>query len=113
MFDRPHFLLLNVAVGGNWPGSPDANTVFPQRLLVDYVRVYAATNAPTPALRLERQPDRVEARWPALLPQARFQRTARLGRVWQASLASGELRDGRFVRPLSPGFVRLLLAGEP
>lgn len=41
VFDRPHFLLLNLAVGGNWPGAPDATTIFPQRMLVDYVRVYA------------------------------------------------------------------------
>lgn len=40
-FNRPHFLLLNLAVGGNWPGAPDASTTFPQRLLVGYVRVYA------------------------------------------------------------------------
>ena len=40
VFDHPFFILLNVAVGGNWPGSPDASTVFPQRMLVDYVRVY-------------------------------------------------------------------------
>ena len=40
VFDQPQFLLLNVAVGGNWPGSPDATTVFPQRMTVDYVRVY-------------------------------------------------------------------------
>ena len=37
--ERFHFLL-NVAVGGNWPGSPDASTVFPQTMEVDYVRVY-------------------------------------------------------------------------
>ena len=41
VFDHPFFLLLNVAVGGNFPGPPDASTVFPQRLLVDYVRVYS------------------------------------------------------------------------
>lgn len=35
------FFILNVAVGGDWPGSPDATTVFPQQMLVDYVRVYA------------------------------------------------------------------------
>jgi beta-glucanase (GH16 family) len=35
------FFLLNVAVGGAWPGSPDKTTVFPQEMLVDYVRVYA------------------------------------------------------------------------
>ena len=39
-FDHPFFLLLNVAVGGGWPGNPDATTVFPQTMLVDYVRVY-------------------------------------------------------------------------
>lgn len=42
VYDHPFFLLLNVAVGGEWPGSPDASTVFPQTMLVDYVRVYRA-----------------------------------------------------------------------
>ena len=40
VYDHPVFILLNVAVGGYWPGSPDDTTVFPQRMLVDYVRVY-------------------------------------------------------------------------
>ncbi|HKV25583.1 MAG TPA: glycoside hydrolase family 16 protein [Candidatus Acidoferrum sp.] len=40
VFDHPFFLLLNVAIGGNWPGSPDASTKFPQSMLVDYVRAY-------------------------------------------------------------------------
>ena len=40
VFDHPFFIILNVAVGGNWPGSPDATTQFPQQMLVDYVRVY-------------------------------------------------------------------------
>jgi beta-glucanase (GH16 family) len=40
VFDHPYFILLNVAVGGNWPGSPDSTTTWPQRMLVDYVRVY-------------------------------------------------------------------------
>jgi beta-glucanase (GH16 family) len=40
-FDHPFFIILNVAVGGDWPGSPDTSTVFPQQMLVDYVRVYA------------------------------------------------------------------------
>jgi len=40
VFDRPFFLILNVAVGGNFPGDPDATTVFPQSMQVDYVRVY-------------------------------------------------------------------------
>jgi beta-glucanase (GH16 family) len=40
VFDQPFFILLNVAVGGNWPGNPDGSSTFPQRLFVDYVRVY-------------------------------------------------------------------------
>jgi beta-glucanase (GH16 family) len=40
VFDHPFFIILNVAVGGNWPGEPDATTKFPQTMLVDYVRVY-------------------------------------------------------------------------
>ena len=39
-FDQEFFIILNVAVGGNWPGSPDETTVFPQEMIVDYVRVY-------------------------------------------------------------------------
>jgi beta-glucanase (GH16 family) len=39
-FDHPFFLLLNVAVGGQWPGDPDSTTTFPQTLKVDWVRVY-------------------------------------------------------------------------
>lgn len=36
----PHYLILNTAVGGGWPGNPDATTVFPQYHDIDYVRVY-------------------------------------------------------------------------
>ncbi len=44
VFDHPFFILLNVAVGGNWPGNPDDTTVFPQTMHVDYVRVYQAAD---------------------------------------------------------------------
>jgi beta-glucanase (GH16 family) len=40
VFDHPFFILLNVAVGGAWPGEPDATSTFPQQMLVDWVRVY-------------------------------------------------------------------------
>jgi beta-glucanase (GH16 family) len=40
VYDHPFFILLNLAVGGNWPGNPDNTTKFPQKMLVDYVRVY-------------------------------------------------------------------------
>ena len=39
-FQRPFFLLLNLAVGGHYVGAPDSTTRFPQQLLIDYVRVY-------------------------------------------------------------------------
>ncbi|GAC1415317.1 MAG: glycoside hydrolase family 16 protein [Acidobacteriaceae bacterium] len=40
VYDHPFFILLNFAVGGLWPGDPDPSTVFPQKMLIDYVRVY-------------------------------------------------------------------------
>jgi beta-glucanase (GH16 family) len=39
-FNKAFFFILNVAVGGNWPGPPDQTTVFPQQMLVDYIRVF-------------------------------------------------------------------------
>ena len=39
-FNEEFFFIINLAVGGNWPGNPDANTDFPQFLIVDYVRWY-------------------------------------------------------------------------
>ena len=40
VFERPYFLLLNLAVGGDWPGSPDSSTPFPATMQVDYVRIF-------------------------------------------------------------------------
>jgi beta-glucanase (GH16 family) len=48
VFDHPFFMILNVAVGGAWPGNPDASTVFPQRMVIDYVRVNSWTDGGTP-----------------------------------------------------------------
>lgn len=39
-FNDPFFFVFNVAVGGEWPGDPDGTTPFPQRMIVDYVRVF-------------------------------------------------------------------------
>ncbi|NUT33348.1 MAG: family 16 glycosylhydrolase [Hamadaea sp.] len=47
VFNHPFFMIMNVAVGGNWPGSPNASTVFPQTMTIDYVRVYAWTTGGT------------------------------------------------------------------
>jgi beta-glucanase (GH16 family) len=41
VYNHPFFMIMNVAVGGYWPGSPNSSTVFPQTMLVDYVRVSA------------------------------------------------------------------------
>ncbi|EQC38697.1 hypothetical protein SDRG_04392 [Saprolegnia diclina VS20] len=43
---KTFYIILNLAVGGTWPGSPSASTVFPQRMLVDYVRVYKPRESP-------------------------------------------------------------------
>lgn len=40
-FDQPFAMILNLAVGGEWPGPPDATTTFPATMAVDYVRVFA------------------------------------------------------------------------
>jgi beta-glucanase (GH16 family) len=45
VFNRgPFYIILNLAVGGSLPGPPNDETVFPQNLLVDYVRVYKRSN---------------------------------------------------------------------
>lgn len=40
VFEKPSFVILNLAVGGDWPGAPDATTVFPAQMKVDWVRIY-------------------------------------------------------------------------
>ncbi len=44
VFDQPFFILLNVAVGGNYVGFPLPQTPFPQKMIVDYVRVYKSAD---------------------------------------------------------------------
>ena len=39
-FQEEFFFIFNVAVGGRWPGYPDSSSVFPQRMQVDYIRVF-------------------------------------------------------------------------
>jgi beta-glucanase (GH16 family) len=39
-FHKPHYIILNLAIGGDWPKNPDATSVFPDTMYVDYVRVY-------------------------------------------------------------------------
>jgi beta-glucanase (GH16 family) len=69
VFNQPQFFLLNVAVGGNWPGYPDGTTVFPQKMLVDYVRVYNyVPAAPAPPTEVTASPGsaKVYLKWDAV-----------------------------------------------
>jgi beta-glucanase (GH16 family) len=43
VYDHPFYIILNLAIGGTWPGNPDSSTVFPQKMYISYVRFY--TNA--------------------------------------------------------------------
>ncbi|MFF2140450.1 ricin-type beta-trefoil lectin domain protein, partial [Streptomyces sp. NPDC058193] len=47
VFNKPFFVILNLAVGGYWPGDPDGSTSFPQQLVVDYVRVSTDSGQPS------------------------------------------------------------------
>jgi beta-glucanase (GH16 family) len=49
VYDHPFFIILNLAVGGAWPGNPDESTTFPQQMLVNYVRVYTRNSPSSPA----------------------------------------------------------------
>jgi hypothetical protein len=68
-FNAPFFFLLNTAVGGGWPGKPDATTRFPQRMLVDYIRVYQGRpKAPAAPAKLTARPAdgrQILLTWPA------------------------------------------------
>lgn len=109
VYNGPEFILLNVAVGGPWPGSPDASTVFPQKMLIDYVRVYAAAAAPTPNLRVQQSTNHVFVEWPGLFPQASLQRALRPKGPWSLQPTSGLRTTESFFAEIRPGFYRLEL----
>jgi len=82
VFNTPFFVVLNVAVGGDWPGPPDATTQFPQDMLVDYVRVYQATSAAGPVINAGGIVDAASGS-PALTPGS-------LASIYGPSLAASE-----------------------
>jgi beta-glucanase (GH16 family) len=53
VFDHPFYIFISLAVGGNWPGNPDATTPNPADVLVDYVRVYKIPAVPAPSIQWE------------------------------------------------------------
>ena len=59
-FDQPFYFILNLAVGGNWPGYPDETTVFPQQYVIDWVRVYQNTSNIAPAVSITNPIDDAE-----------------------------------------------------
>jgi beta-glucanase (GH16 family) len=74
VFDHPFFFILNIAVGGGWPGNPDATTMLPQTMKVDYVRVY---QAPDTAERFEATFVDNTAGWQKIIiPFQNFKRSA-------------------------------------
>ena len=109
VYNGPEFILLNVAVGGTWPGSPDASTVFPQRMLVDYVRVYHTAAAPAPTLQVEQLTNHVFVKWSGLFPQALLQRSPRPRGPWSIQTTSGLRTTDSFFTEIRPGFYRLEL----
>lgn len=108
VFDRPQFLILNLAVGGAWPGNPDATTPFPQRYEIDYVRVYAATSSVPPRVEARVGSDGVPVvAWSDAFPQARLERSAVLPPAWSEVNRAGRRRQDRFEETALTGFYRL------
>jgi beta-glucanase (GH16 family) len=105
---RPFFLILNVAVGGKWPGSPDATTLLPQQLKVDFVRVYRRVSAAPAMLRITTVPGGTEASWAATFPHARLQQATDPGAPWLDVPTDGVRVGNEFVAGVSPGFYRLV-----
>ncbi|SHM77474.1 carbohydrate binding domain-containing protein [Gracilibacillus kekensis] len=58
-FDQDFFLIMNISVGGGWPGNPDETTVFPQQMAVDYVRVYEKDEYPIHEKPINEEEDQV------------------------------------------------------
>jgi beta-glucanase (GH16 family) len=108
VFDHPFFLILNVAVGGYWPGYPDETTEFPQTMHVDYVRVYQAAISPIGTERFEYTFVDDFARWGEItIPFTDFVRSAdqpegapddglTLGEVWGTRFVIRADADGEF-----------------
>lgn len=87
-FQKNFFIILNLAVGGNWPGSPNSATVFPQTMLVDYVRVYQDVSQDTanfPSVKIE-----------SPLNSASFSPHADIPIIASASVLNGNIKKVEF-----------------
>ena len=88
-FHQPHFLLLNLAVGGQWPGNPDKTTVFPQRMEVDWVRWYQWEGGPLAPKPAPPPPAPVKRDW-ELVWQDKFDGKAIDRTKWAFDIGTGE-----------------------
>jgi hypothetical protein len=101
-------LILNVAVGGVWPGNPGVNTVFPAQMRVDYVRVYTPTTAPVPQLVIRPGSTGNEVMWPGTFPQGVLYRADTPDSTWVKVPMTGLFVNGMFKDEEVPaGFFRL------
>ena len=91
--DSPFFILLNLAVGGDWPGSPDGTTVFPALYTIDYVHVYGLPpTAPTGGAAAAQAPNLVNLSWTGPSDLKGFQLTGyRITRALDSALTQGVL----------------------
>jgi beta-glucanase (GH16 family) len=103
VFDHPFFMILDLAVGGSWPGSPDATTAFPQTMLVDYVRVY--DDAPEPDLARGRTVWASSSERADLPPQAAVDGDSRTR--WSSAFADGQWLAVNLGRRVAVSRVRL------
>jgi len=94
-FDQPFYLIMNLAVGGNFPGSPNGSTVFPGDMQVDYVRVYVW--APTPQLTIIPSGANVVLTWPTNATGFNLQSTTNLGSaaVWSTNSPAPVVVNGQ------------------
>jgi beta-glucanase (GH16 family) len=94
-FDQPFYLIMNLAVGGNFPGNPNGSTVFPGEMQVDYVRVYV--RAPTPQLTIIPSGANVVLMWPTNATGFTLESTANLGSsaAWSTNSAAPVVVNGQ------------------
>jgi beta-glucanase (GH16 family) len=90
--NNPFYFLLNVAIGGNWPGGPNQFTPFPAEMLVDFIRVYK------PALGT----DELTASMIELVPNPADQTIQLISNFSNESFSNGQLwsMEGRFVQSI-------------
>ena len=99
-FNANFFILLNFAVGGNWPGPPNSQTLFPQDYRVDYVRVYSLPATPPPSL--------VWAPSPPQGVSAYFSAASQVNVKWQAPFSTfgASVTGYTLQRANDPGFTQ-------